>query len=76
MAIVIIAHERGGAQTLLKAQKPEWEVGAKSQVSSTQPPAKWTVVVDDDDDELLDDEAFLTEEDLKPAPVLQSPFTV
>lgn len=54
-------------QRMLKVRKPEWEIGAKSEVKS-QPPSKWTVDVDED--ELLDDNDFLTEDDLKPPPLL------
>lgn len=54
---------------VLKVKKPDWNVGAKSAVTSN---TKWTV---SPEDEILDDDEFLTEEDLKP-PVLEgSPFS-
>ena len=49
-------------------KKPEWEIGAKSEVKIQQS-SKWTVDVDDD--EVLDDDDFLTEEDRQPAPMIK-----
>lgn len=60
--------EDASDEDLLRAKKPEWAVGAKSEVK-TQPSSKWTLDVEDD--EVLDDDAFLTEEDLQPAPEIQ-----
>eukprot|EP00210_Caulerpa_lentillifera_P006097 g5825.t1 len=51
--------------SVLKVKKPDWDVGAKSTLSTS---AKWTV---NPDDEILDDDEFLTEEDQKPPPILE-----
>jgi len=63
-----ISEDGTNIEKLIKAKKPDWEVGAKSEVK-TQVASRWTVYVDDD--EVLDDDMFLTEEDSEPAPVIK-----